>query len=1473
MPAAHTIVFTIMARGISVDSDPMPVSVFVAPRLTGGKKLGEFPDWLGWTRLLRDKGLLLKIQSHDAANGNLKTTSVKIDRSVLQPELWEALFREDTLVRSHTFDDYSGRGIITYPIRRVLSAVKSIYKRASEAIVLPSGRDQRGSNRNTLSGFLDGVAVHWNGKEAPRKRDIVKSFTEGSIGNGSFGFLPPQSVDDDGAINDGTEKEGFEKMTMPFSVFHHMPTPSRKDHPIEEDLDKDTILDFHQALSSLNSYPQLLRALGLVFDLELPRDFVTETAENVPGRLSVIDAKRAWAMQPVLPAFKTSYIHAVDMGGRSFFTEPRNFSLANFPINVLGLLLMNSRTYGVTQIDVDGAMHKMIMTAETLDTNAMAERNATPDAQVNPADNPEVFDPEATLASLRSAGFSLYLDNRFANVRNIMAQSLSFNDAIVNNNASDTVFQAEDLTRGYRLDVWDSVTDKWHSVNLRTGDYTIGDQLFHVDSEEGFIQLALTQPAKNSEPATDDLYLHEAITRWAGWSLSVPRPSKHLSRYPNSKDAVQKKGDSDPEGKFLENQPDTPFKLTTTFNLPPGTLPRLRFGARYRFRLRAVDLSGNSIGLDEEITKKLIKEFPSAALPNDSDGIPYLRFEPVGAPYVIIRDPKAITGAGSAMERLVIRTFNNDISKDGLAPDTTAGDRHIVPPRSSIEMGEQLGMFDDASGKIDGSKAMWSLIAQRDEGEFKKQKFATAGHDPEEYPLDAGPQINPLPHLPDLFSRGAALRDLPGTENGTLARMGGRTSGTGPAPYKKLSDPNPRPGSAVTVSFGGESGWQQEAGFRLALAEPAPGQTDPKPHWNAIERVLTVFLPKGTSKVVPLSSYLKPEDLPLMGMWKWLSEQIQEMSLSGIESEVPEPGSNVDRIAHILQRTMEGGHWMLTPPRLLNLVHAVQQPLGLPEFTGVDIEHSAVEIVPDKLQRARDRGRTDSNELAPLTAWRYPNSNDALIMGALKIHGASTAKVDLLAAWTDPVDDPALIALTESHHSGTVDELRLPSLNEDFLYAPGIEIRQTGYYDTEHDQIIFARKNDLLGDGNNLFEFTAHAAPRHMLNDTKHHLVSYSAVATSRYQDYFEPDPNTDFTRTGLPVIVDIPASARPLAPEIVYVVPTFGWERQTDSNVKRSIRFGGGLRVYLKRPWFSSGEGELLGVALWSVENPVLDSATRDKFKSFITQWGMDPIWETDLLYGTPSVYNFPDAVAHDLSVTLEEPSASFGSNMPGRVDVVGFPVKFDETRGLWFADITIETQTRTYMPFIRLALVRYQPHALEDAMISRVAVADFAQLPQGRTALITVDPHHPRNVKVTVSGVTPRGPQLPLGSTNSSLSAPTVFAVEVQQKDHNVTSDLAWNSVPASVARVDALPVNPAVNTPDVMLWSGTVVFDQEPDLKNFRLLITETEYISSENFGGSVGPAGILPGQGRIVYSEIANLDVSALMLTDALRNSGF
>src|SRR5207302_57702 len=108
--------------------------------------------------------------------------------------------------------------------------------------------------------------------------------------------------------------------------------------------------------------------------------------------------------------------------------------------------------------------------------------------------------------------------------------------------------------------------------------------------------------------------------------------------------------------------------------------------------------------------------------------------EPVAAPLVIVRNPKALTVPGSAVDRIVLRTFNADISQDAAAADTTAADRHVVPARTSVEMGERLGMFDDAAGKLKSDAATWKLIGDRDAGEFNKAAIEIAGKT-DQYPL------------------------------------------------------------------------------------------------------------------------------------------------------------------------------------------------------------------------------------------------------------------------------------------------------------------------------------------------------------------------------------------------------------------------------------------------------------------------------------------------------------------------------------------------------------------------------------------------------------------------------------------------------------------------------------------------------------------------------------------------------------------
>jgi hypothetical protein len=1457
--ASQTLLFTVMPRGMSVDAETLPVSVYVSPRLFADgdpadparpsleTTLSSFPDWLGWTRHLKESGLSLTF----ACAGATLTAAAATD--ILEPSLWEALFKAETLVRSHRFDDYTNHQVISSSMRSALSLIKGLYQKASVELALPESlarsRQSEANHYETLQQLVGGLEVNWNDERSYQNRYEYQSSAQGLAGQlrqqppGPDGLVSLDRLDPQAAQR--ARQEAQRTIAQGYMAAQKIPQGT----PLEENpTDFAKLMDFHQAIGSLNSYPELLRALGLVIDFELPKDFVAIAS---PGQLSVTDAiaNWGWALPPSVPPQATAYVHAQNMtSGFSFFTAPRAFQApaANIagaaagqpPLEMLGLLALrplslNAPQFGLSQVDVDGAMHKVIMTAETV----QRDRADRPGPAASP--HPEVFDPRITLPSLRSGGFSLFADERGAKLIKKLAEAKAFNAQLTPQPPQPALFYAEDLVHGYRLDIWDSHSQQWHSLHRRNAAYSLEGLPFNTTDQEGFTQLAAVQPAPDTaKPQPKDIYLQETIARWSGWSLSVPFPDKVLSSDPDPTKVLD-------QPKSEQNLPETPFKMTSDFTIVKNSLPSLRFGRRYRLRARVVDLCGNSLTLDHPLLPQLSARF---ALPADPAGAAYVRYEPVISPQVVLRDAKGVTEPGSQLDRLVIRTFNTDPSKDADAADLTGSDRHILPPRTSVEMAERLGMLDDETGKLSRDPALYSLLFAKDGADLPTVTVEVAGKAPgtdagQEFPLVESDRIDSLPYIPDVLARGAALRDLPGTPAESIGTVQPGIEPAGPVPYRALDDAQPRPGSATLISFGGERDWQTRQPFRLALADDGAAA----PHWDAQNRLLTVSLPKGTSTTVPLTSYLAPEDLKLMGIWQWLREQIEVVTQNPLENLSVPP----EAIAHILQRTVEGGHWMLTPPRLIHLVHAVQQPIGRPVFTALSVQHQAYdESNPDEtvLQKAPETPfkKTENvnqddlnlNELDAITAWRHLGATDVYLLGGLQVHGASTAKIDILAEWDDPVDDLRQSAPSTIHQATPVDEVPIAQLSDHRITVnPGS--RGVGYYVEEQDLLCFVRQGDALGNVQTGALMGNDDAPCHRINDTKHHRIRYTAVATSRYRDYFpqqdadgQPLDASHFSRWSQPVVVDVPASSRPVAPQIAYVLPTFGWQRQTQTNLKRSVRFGGGLRVYLDRPWFSSGEGELLGVSLYNGLDIEAEPGGRDRWKPFVTQWGNDPIWQTKKLsLQTPNALVFPDAIAQENSLSLEEDPSK-------RVDVVGYPVAFDAERQQWYCDLTLEANA-TYSPFVRLALVRYQPYALRDAKLSRVVLADFVQLTPERSATITADPYQPNQLRITVSGIVPNQPK--------TLST----TVKLQVRDETLSGDLAWRDAPnAGEFNPDPQALNNNFSPP--ILYTGTLRLQSAPQPNRYRLVISEYEtLITDENSQG-------VPLGSRLIYCETLVLD---------------
>ena len=226
--------------------------------------------------------------------------------------------------------------------------------------------------------------------------------------------------------------------------------------------------------------------------------------------------------------------------------------------------------------------------------------------------------------------------------------------------------------------------------------------------------------------------------------------------------------------------------------------------------------------------------------------------------------------------------------------------------------------------------------------------------------------------------------------------------------------------------------------------------------------------------------------------------------------------------------------------------------------------------------------------------------------------------------------------------------------------------------------------------------------------------------------------------------------------------MPTFGWVRSGNATSKSSWRRGGGLRVYLNRPWNISGFGEMLAVVLPGAGftgDPNI-TPTEQPLKNFVTQWGNDPIWQSPFVPGVaPKHTNFPLArTAPDPNgkwlpsfapaEEADQPPGPFPTsglehpelNNPSAnslVDVAPHDVFFDVERQLWYCDIEV-TWGMSYFPFIRLALARYQPVvAHHTAHLSNVVLADFMPLVPDRWLNVT-QTSDPRTRQINVFGNT---------------------------------------------------------------------------------------------------------------------------------------
>lgn len=1312
-----SIVWTVLPNGFQ--GAVFRASVLVSPRIAGASFAGT--PFTNWPTALG--GFVFRLYFDPIGTSFPVTPAAQFDAS-----LWTTIFGSAT-VKPFAFKDNSTRPIWSYPVARAKAFIDDVYAYVqSTSPTSPPPVDLTVSNPLTDAIVQTDRA---NNQRVDQVRQIYAT-PRAMPSPASWTAAAQQEQSSLGGLSANARALYLAKR------FYARPasTSSKDDKGNRVIRPRPTAptFDFHEKLSILADHPYLMRRLGLVLDFQFQSD-IAVLGTNGFVRLGVFDQLGNPVADCVTP--RTAY----EIVGSSYFRAASRAVDADVRDGFVPL--DDANTFFVSQGETDGDTQKFVGFASNV---AMLTSKLSVEAGQATAAPPQ------TLPARRTTGFFVARNGRGDALAQRFTSNASLNTSLTS--AAPNDLYAIDLLRGYRFDVKTS-SSGWYSLHRRRVSYSYGvmspTPIVSDLADEAFVK-AHSATSDSDPSGPPDMYVHEVMFGWEGWSLAAPRPGRRLMPvYATPGDSI----------KPPDNPPSSDFPLNAPVRAEPGSLIPLRFGYPYSFRARAVDLAGNSLAVTDP-------GMPGA--PHASALQTYKRYEPIPPPTLVLR--YAVT-EGESVENLVIR------SGEGMGTDAyaqflnatyadpkfaakvyrAASERHVAPPKTSQAMAEAHGDFDGAFA-INSDKKAFFRLATREEGTFADKRIPSLTVD-DGY-IDGNPNqaaIVTPPQVPMDQRRaadgGSMVSSLTENRGDPLAPGEYVVCGVTDATLPYLPDStaggavffDPAAGGATLLSATWQGTWPDVQTFRLQLTDgPAVmGGT-------VAGRLGTITLPPATILTLEYASI--PANNRLSHMAYVLDYGVPMSELAS------------------------GRHWMITPRRTITLVHAVPKPLA-----------------------------------APVANVQITRGNDQTFVthtGVLTSHSRSTNHVDMEATWQETIDVPT------------------KPLPDDGVSSPTIAQSGHAY------QVPVAYGSDT----------TQILRLHHELHDTKHRNVTYTPVAQTRYKEYFPAALVADASKITLAGSApgprsdksfSIPSSSRPIVPKIVYVVPTFKWEAASGKSVRR----GGGLRVYLERPWYATGEGELLAVLLSASASPI----------DQVSRWGRDPIF-SDGVAAALAAKDFKNAKATATGVALADGS--------GTVDLAAFGVEFNADRRLWFCDVEIDPGS-AYFPFVSLALARYQPQSLSGLEISPMVRADFAQLAADRTLEFNFDA---QSVSVAVSGpvsanaaesLLPPIKMPPSVTTVGQMPVPTTHRIVayVQERAPGSVGEMGWATISSETSFDGSMAFNS-----NLARWIAKVGLPPASSTpKERRVVVEEREYFAADSGdtpqlrGGSMGD-----GVGyRVVYLD--------------------
>ncbi|MCU1519553.1 MAG: hypothetical protein JWQ75_4274 [Pseudarthrobacter sp.] len=534
------------------------------------------------------------------------------------------------------------------------------------------------------------------------------------------------------------------------------PPPPRPDRPQH---------DFHARAASFGSTPALLRRLGLAVDVVLDGVDAAGARAALTGAAWVrVAVSSPHADLEVLPPRRTSVV-----------VDGPVFAARSSAAWVGGALPLGDDEWVVLDADPDASGLKLDQHTRNLARQYASEANGDPATSVP--------------GTLRATGFALARRNRAEQLRARVQQAEQLGN---DGGLAGRRLLLDDLVRGIRLEVWDDVTKDWHSLHRRRvtvtgqpGDVPVLDDAPDV----GFLQLSALNRAPGD--TVNGYYLHEVVAGWDGWSLSAPRPGLTIVH-------VEPPGPDGATEAVVDTPPDDPIDgAHVRARVEPGSLPRLRYGTSYSFRVLAVDLAGNSVpqvAAEHRVPPSGLDAAPDEA----ATAAARAHLDRLRASYRE-RDSAGVAAASRSAAVEHLRTAETDSDGGRLPAELLSGDRGIdAVLEALVAQAASTEVAAPAQRVLDGVAEASRILAE------------------------AGDTLRVRPQLrigPDDFARLARNDDL---QLPAEFRLAARPAVTTPRPYLRW-DPVPAPALVARQELGtGE----QPAHLVIRSGAPADGGPD-----------------------------------------------------------------------------------------------------------------------------------------------------------------------------------------------------------------------------------------------------------------------------------------------------------------------------------------------------------------------------------------------------------------------------------------------------------------------------------------------------------------------------------------------------------------------------------------------------------------------------------------------------------------------